>query len=777
MSVPASRLSTEVKALGNMQRQVSVQMIAFISPILLIAGDQIAQAQAKTSIDHEASGYTVVIRRDEWGMAHVHGKTHEDAFFGMGYVQAEDDFWQLEDTCIRSLGRYSEVTGEAGIRSDLLNRTFEVARRSQEDFLKLAPHHRAMAIAYTDGINAYLKAHPDTKPRLVTQFEPWNVLAMDRQMLLHFIYRQAHVRQPADRPPGAVAQSSRMPPLVTNSWELTTEPLSGFAAEIQAAIGSNAWAISGKKTKSGAAMLFINPHLPWYGIGQFHEAHLSSDEGLNFSGAGFLGSPLPTVGHNEFLGWTYTVNSPDIADAWQVTFDDPEHPLRYRYNGGYRDAAEWTETLVVIPPDGKEPQERSVTFRKTHHGPIVNQKSETTYLAVQIAGLFDLHRVDQAWGMVLARNFTEWRTAMSYCGIPMFNVVYADRDGNIFYAYNGSIPIRDPQFNWRKPVDGSDPRTEWKGRHTFDQLPQVLNPLSGYVQSCNSTPFTTTDHSEDNPQSDRFPNYMLEDGDIDMRRSKMSRLLLSESQDLTFSQLQVLAYDTTLYWPLTELPQLRQSYPRLQETDPVLANEIGNLLQHLLDWNCKSTLDSTQTTLCVAWYEELYGFGYPAETLKEEYAADRLTWFKGLKKAGQKLTRLYGTWKYPWGETHRLQRIAHQSDVMNAAVLFSGLPRSLPIAGAPGPLGVMHTVYSTPEIPVLRPQRYAVAGASYLAVVEFTQPIQCMSIMPFGVSGNPESPHFFDQAELYASQKMKRAWFSREEVIRYTKSMVELHNK
>jgi len=367
------------------QNGILIGSVALISSVLPVAVDRAAQADVAVAPVEPV--HSVVIRRDEWGMAHIHGRTHEDAIFGMGYVQAEDDFWQLEDTCLRSLGRYSEVAGESGISSDLLNRSFEVTGRSQRDFLKLAPHHRALARAYVNGINHYLETHPDTKPRLIRQFEPWYVLAMDRHLLLHFIYRQAHVRQPGNRPPGAVAHSSRPSLQSVNCWDQTEGLLSGFETEIQVAIGSNAWAISGKRTKSGAAMLFINPHLPWYGMGQFHEVHLSSDAGLNFSGACFLGNPLPTIGHNEFLGWTYTVNSPDIADAWRVTFDDPEHPLRYRYNGGYRDAEEWTETLVVVPPSGGDSREQSVTFRKTHHGPVVQQENDTTYLTVQVAGL------------------------------------------------------------------------------------------------------------------------------------------------------------------------------------------------------------------------------------------------------------------------------------------------------------------------------------------------------------------------------------------------------
>ena len=729
----------------------------------------VAEDIAKDAIQ---SPLSVTIHRDDWGTAHIHGKSHEDAFFGMGYVHAQDHFWQLEDTCIRSLGRYAEVMGDSGISSDILNRSFEIVRRSREDFQKLRPEHQTRGIAYTDGINHFLKSHPEVRPRLIEKFEPWHVLAMDRHMILDFIYRRSHVKRPENRGPDAVAHLNWPTDIAVNSWELEGRTSSPMTAELQEAIGSNAWAISGRKTASGAAMLFINPHQPWYGMGQFHEAHVRSEEGLNFCGASFFGNPFPTIGHNEFLGWTYTVNDPDIADAWKVTFDDPNNPLNYRYEEGYRTAVQWTESIIVN--SGDAPSKRQVTFRKTHHGPITAREGESTLIAVQVAGLFDLRRADQAWGMVLARNFAEWKAAFSLCAIPMFNVVYADRDGNIFYAYNGAIPIRDPALDWSKPVDGSTSKTEWKGMHRFEELPQVLNPEIGYVQSCNASPFTTTTNREDNPKRELFPRYMVEEGNFDSRRSKMSRLLLDESKGLTFERLQELAYDSTLYWALTEIPKLKEGFERLKTSNPRLAADISPAWTHLLEWDFKSSLESTQTTLCVAWYEELYGFGYPRETLKSEYAEDRITWFTALHLAMKKLKRLYGDWKYPWGQAHRLQRIADQSELHQVGLLFSPAGPSLPIAGTPGPLGIIYTIYSTPEIPFIRPQRYALVGASYMAVAEFTTPIRSCSVMPLGTSGVPDSPHFFDQAPLYASKRFKPVWLTDQDVRTHARSQEQI---
>lgn len=706
----------------------------------------------------DATSPTTTIRRDTWGVAHIHGGTHADAFFGMGYAQAEDYFWQLEDTCIRALGRYSEVAGPEGIRSDILNRSFEVARRSRLDFGRLSPTYQGMATAFADGINHYLKVHPEEKPRLLTKFEPWYVVAMDRHMILDFIYRQAHIGKPKDRTsPDFASVTERQ---TWNAWDLPPDMTTGFDHEVRAAVGSNAWAVSESKTKSGQAMLFINPHQPWYGMGQFYEAHIQSDQGLNFTGACFFGNPFPTIGHNEHLGWTYTVNEPDIADAWRVAFDKPNEPLEYRYDSGYRTATEWREVLRVKSSEILE--DREVTFRRTHHGPVVQHEGGNQYLAVQVAGLFDLNRIDQAWGMVLADNFDEWKKAISHCAIPMFNVVYADDQNNIFYAYNGSVPVRNPSFNWQRPVDGSNPKTEWSGIHPFEDLPQLLNPECGYVQSCNSTPFTTTHDA--NPNRQDYPSYMVEDADVDMRRSKMSRMILSEAKDLTYEQWQELSYDSRLYWAMTEIPKLVKDYELLQSSNPILASDVAEQWLHLQDWDFQSSNASTQTTLTVAWYEELYGFGYPAETLRSQYQGDRTKWFEALKAATAKISGLYGTWKHPWGEAHRLQRVANQPDVKHAGVGLNPLFDSLPCPGTPGPLGIIFTVYSSPEIPFLRTQRFAVVGASYMAVVEFGNRVTAHSIMPFGASGRRRSPHFFDQAKLYSSKKLKPAWFWKDEV-------------
>ena len=704
--------------------------------------------------DHsEQLAQAVTIHRDEWGVAHVLGPTDESVIFGMGFVQAEDYFWQLEDTTIRAVGRYAEVAGESGFQSDLLNRSFQVVQRSKDDFDRLTDEQKRLIAAFTCGINWYLKHHPNTRVRLIKHFEPWMVLAIDRHLLLDFTYSRTHAGSPR-----VVFDKHERDPVAAR--------LSPIAEAAREAIGSNEWAIGPSKTASGNSMLLINPHQPWHGWGQFYEVHLHSDESLHFSGACFFGMPIPVIGHNEHLGWTYTVNTPDNADAWRVVFDKPNQPLAYRYDDEYRVANEWKDSIGIR--NGGNTEFREITFRETHHGPIVRKLDETTFLAANVDGIFDLRRVDQVTGMVRAKNLAEWKQAVGNCALPMFNVAYADREGNILYLYNGSIPVRDPAFDWRSPVDGTTSATEWKGRHSIDDLPQLLNPACGYVQNCNTSPFTTT-HNE-NPDRDRFPAYMFEDADHRKRRADLSRELLSETDNITFSQFEKLAFDTRMYWPSKRLPDYQQEFDALVQSDANAARLVKPCLDHLLDWDCIASIDSTQTTLCVAWYEELHEGTYPGETLKRRYAGDAVQQLGALVTAARSLESLHGSWKVPWGKVHRIQRVRNKPDVESAAYTFNGLLSSLPCPGVPGPLGVVYTVYSTPSVPLLRPTRYAVVGSCYIGVVEFGDKVQASTAVQFGTSSDLASKHYFDQALLFSEQRLKPAWFYREDVLEHAQS-------
>jgi acyl-homoserine-lactone acylase len=727
----------------------------FLSALLLVVSASLLWCNAgrasdsKTGdLDHHELAQQVTIYRDRYGMPHIDGKTDEAVLFGFGYCQAEDYFWQIEDSYVMGLGRYAELYGKPELSKDTRNRAFEIPQRSKADFDNLDPKLQRLGTAFVAGINYYLDTHPRIKPRLLKRFEPWYPLAFARAAILELV--GGHMHLPGGELPTSYGKQK-------------------LDEEIKAATGSNAWAIAGSKTRSGKAMLLINPHQPYYGFGQFYEAHLRSGEGWNFTGGAFFGTPIPALGHNEYCGWGFTTNEPNVGSSWRETFDDPDEPLNYRYDGGYRKAVEWTDSIKV--KRGGDFETVEVKLRKTHHGPILRKLNDKEYVSAAIGRMYDAVLSRQTMKMVRAKNINDFREAMGMLDLHLFNTVYADVHGDIYYLYNGIVPKRDPSFDWERTVDGSDKRTEWQGMHPIEDLPQVLNPAAGFVQNCNSTPYTTSDNA--GPAIGDYPAYMVEDRYDDKRRAKISRLLLRSASDVTFERWQELGFDTTIYWALTELPRYRRELGKLRATDPELAAKVEPYLEHLLDWNCVGNVDSTQASLCLAWYEELYGFGYPAETLKQQFVSNPAEQLKALVTAAKKLESNFGNWKIPYGQISRLQRHANVSDFIK--IPFSDNVPSLPSAGMPGPPGVVFTMYFTPTIyaPPLKVMKnhYAVVGASYMAAVEFGDKVVSKSLLPYGASGDPKSPHFFDQAALLSKKQLKENLFYWDDVVAKAKQV------
>jgi len=412
---------------------------------------------------------------------------------------------------------------------------------------------------------------------------------------------------------------------------------------------------------------------------------------------------------------------------------------------------------------GTELKDKTYTFRKTHHGPIVAKEGKTQ-LSAQIAKLYDAVLLRQMSILVRAKNVEDFKRGMGTMSFPIMNAVYADRHGDIFYLYNGIIPRRDPQFDWSKPVDGSDPRTEWQGYHTINDLPQVLNPRSGFLQNCNSSPFTVTD--EGSPSLEDYPSYMAEDRYDDKRRAKMSRELLRAMHDVTLDEVKEAAFDTTIYWAQMELPRYGRALEDLRKTDPKLASRVAPYIEHLLNWDCRITKESTQAPLCVEWYEELYGASYPGETLKPAYQGNVALQLKALVNAASKLQTTYGTWKVPYGDIYRIQRHADVAELLDLP--FDDAKPSLPCVGSHGPMGIVFTQYYSPSvnIPFVRTikKHYGVVGLTYLGVFEFGDKVRGGTLLQFGASGDPGSPHFFDQAKLLSDCKTKPDLFDWDEI-------------
>jgi penicillin amidase len=684
-----------------------------LSILVVLFFCEIVDAQTP-NVSHTKLARSVTIYRDTYGVPHVFGRTDASTVFGFAYAQAEDNFWRVEENFIHALGRASEVYGERSLDEDRLNRALEISSLAREEYARLDRHMRSLCDAFAAGFNYYLERHPEVRPRLLTKIEPWYALAFIR----YNYYQNGFAR---DR-----------------IFQRTQLQTAAIDSDLKEHTGSNGWVIGPSRSATGHAMLFINPHLPFFGSGQVYEGHVHSDEGWNFTGYTRFGFPFPYVGHNENGGWVSTDNAADLTDVYVETFDDPALPLAYKYGTGYRLATERVEEVRVKTATGIET--RKFTMRKTHHGPILGSR-DGKMLALRMAK----HGADgwlrEWYDMTRATSLAAMKRAMTPLNMLFGNVMYADRQGNTWYLYNGAIPKRDPRFDWTKPVDGSDPATEWQGYHTIDELPQLTNPKTGWMQNCNTTPFLLT--SEGNPDPKEFPKYMVQEGDNP--RGAISREILAGKQKFTFEEWTRFAFDRRVMSAGKRLPELIAVLKKdLDSQTGSNDSRLREVHDELVRWNLQSTNDSIAMTLFSLWHARI----------SDDEKVDPLA---ALKEVISTLQRDFGTWKVAWGELSRLQRIDE-----SRGEEFLDSRQSIAAPGVNGNDGAVFTLYAAPMRGQKR--RYGVAGGSYVSVVEFAPKVRALSIHTFGASGDPRSKHYMDQAVLYARGEFKPAWLTLEDI-------------
>ncbi|MDX1546317.1 MAG: penicillin acylase family protein [Rhodothermales bacterium] len=688
----------------------------------------------------------VTIHRDAWGVPHIYGPTDASVVFGAAYAQAEDNWPQVEDNFVRALGRGAERYGDGALLDDYLVRGLEIVQRSIREYERAPAPLRRLYDAYAAGFNQYLDQHPAAERSMIDRVEPWYTLALIRFKYHHNEFlgyaglRPEHSRRSLSRARVDAPSQEERSGIGEARYPSRAWPRGVHAPNGARALGSNQWAVAGSRTASGYPMLLINPHVPFFGLSTYTEVHLHSDEGLVFSGLTRFGFMLPYMGNNAHLGWAYTDNYGDHGDLYLETLDEDGNT--YRYGDGWRAVTAWTDTVHVRTEAGLEP--RLYRYIKTHHGPVLGYTEAGQPLAVRLAKLEEGGWFEQWYGMMRATSLPQWRAAMQRLNVPYMNTMYADRDGNIQYIYSHAIPRRAPGYDWSRPVDGSDPGTEWQGYHALEELPQVLNPTSGYLQNTNSTPFTATDGLGDGPED--FPPYMV-GNETDNRRAQRSRQVLRALDGLTLDGFGHAVLDTRLIAADEWLGDLVAAYEAWKAEHPARAAVLEGPIAALRDWDRTAVLSSVPATLFVRW----------AQLVNPDQGPAPARWLEGLVRVVNDLERTWGTWEVPWGEVNRIQR----PDAAGRAPFDDALP-SQPVAGAPGWLGSVFTFHARPAEAGRR--HYGVHGNSFVKVIEFTPEVRARSIFVFGQSGDPASPHYFDQAALYSAKQFKPAWFSRDEV-------------
>lgn len=658
------------------------------------------------------AGRGVVIKRDRFGVPHIHGATDAAVAFGVAWSQAEDDFEQLEATFIMAVGRAAELYGDTHYESDRLARAMEHARLAREEYLRATPAMKAIYEGYAEGLNAFAEGRPR---QLLERFEPWFPLAV-----LRYKYSQLEFLDYA----GLTRGMSRV------DWS-------------ERPTGSNAWAVAPSRSASGHALLLINPHVGFFGPAQYYEHHVTSEEGWNFSGVGRYGLPFPYMGRNETLGWAHTDNYPDHGDLFEEAFDDPANPLAYRFGDQWLVATSWEEVIRVKTDEGIVA--RPVRFLRTRNGPVLGQRNGKA-LSVRLARSAEGGWLDQWYAMTKARDLTQFEAALRHVAIPYMNIVYADRDGNIMHVYNGVVPRRRPGVDPGQILDGANPAHDWDGYHAYEDLPRVINPASGYVQNCNSSPFATTDAGQ-NPDPDDFPDYMI-GPESDNARARASRRLLSGDRLFSFEDWSQAATSTRAQAADDWLPDL---FAEAEAAGPA-ADDLAPLLASLRDWDRVVTVASEPAALFTRW-----AISFRKGDGARDVGNRRL---QALRDARADLERVFGHWRTPFGKISRLQR-THWSGTES----FSDARPGWPVAGGQAWMGTIANFRIDEEADLAAPAaRYGSSGNSYVSVVEFRPNPRAASIRTFGQSGDASSPHWQDQASIYARGGFKPSWFTQDEI-------------
>ncbi|MCA1992480.1 MAG: acylase [Coleofasciculus sp. S288] len=646
---------------------------------------------------------------DTYGIPHIYAKDIESLFHAFGWSQMQSHGDLILRLYGQARGKAAEYWGEDYLESDRWVRTMGVPKRASEWYKAQSPAFRRYLDAFAAGINDYAKEHGD---RIDDQVEA--VLPIDGVDLL------AHTQR------------------VLNFTFLVDPYRVASVTQTERSLGSNGWAIAPSRSESGNAMLLANPHLPWSDFFLWYEAQLTAP-GINAYGASLVGIPVLTIAFNDNLGWTHTVNRHDGWDAYELTLVNGG----YRFDGNVRAFDTEEQTLKVRKDDGslhKEP----FAVRHSLHGPVITQKDDKA-IALRVVGLDQPGALEQWWNMARANNLAEFEAAIAPVQIPMFTVMYADRDGHIMHLFNGRVPVKkEGDFEyWEGIIPGDTSTTLWTQTHPYQDLPRVLDPPSGWLQNANDPPWTTTFPVA--IAADDYPPYMSPRNLMDFRAQRSARMLMEDEQ-ISFDEM--VEYKHSTHMELADR-MLDDLIPAARQQGGELARRAADVLDA---WDKKADADSRGAVLFATWVEQtdfLPTFTTPwsedSPLTTPDGLPDSTAAVKALEAAAAKVEAAYGSLDVPWGEVFRLR----YGDV------------DLPANGGPGYLGIFRVLNFAPTEDG---HFQAVEGDSYVAAIEFSNPVRAKALTSYGNATQPHSPYQGDQLQRFAQKQLRQVWRSRQEI-------------
>ncbi len=728
----------------QMNTQIPGKLIALATAGLLslcLTGTVRANSAEQARWQRQAQAVTIT--RDDWGIAHVHGKTDADAVFGMAYAQAEDDFNRVETNYLVSLGRLAEAkdADDSALWQDLRQRLFIDPVELKKLYAQSPSWLRALMDSWADGLNYYLATHPEVHPRVITHFEPWMALSFTEGSI------------------GGDIERVELGPLKAFYGASTDAPLA--LAETHPSwvepTGSNGIAIAPKLTVDGHALLLINPHTSFFFRS---ELQMSSDEGLNAYGAVTWGQFFVYQGFNPHVGWMHTSTGVDVVDEFAETIVHQDGKLFYRYGKSLRPVTSRQITLSYRAEDGSLAP-RTFTAYFTHHGPIVRE-ANGKWIAEALMNK-PIPALEQSWLRTKTHDLASYMKVAELKANSSNNTLFADDKGEIAFLLPQFVPRRDHRFDYTKPVDGSDPATDWQGLTPLDQLPQVVNPPNGWTFNTNNWPYSAA--GPYSPKQADYPRYMDTFGENP--RGLHATRLLSGIENVTLPSLITAAFDSYLPAFARLLPILIADYDALPANDP-LRTKLAGQIQLLRDWDYRWGIASMPTSLAVFWGDRLWD-----EVSKVDAADGRSIYDKMAGKAGaqarlnalveasDRLAKDFGSWGVPWGEINRFQRI--NGDIVQK---FDDSMPSIPVPFTSSRWGSLAS-FGAHRWPGTK-RYYGTSGNSFVAAVEFGPKVRARAITAGGESGHPDSPHFNDEAERYTTGNLRTVYFWPEQLKGHT---------